>query len=241
MGFDRLIHRGPKNCSKLEKFADVALYFPRVMWASRDITIYTATDGKSPQIASKNARSYANFLESVDNGNPLSTLIMIVAGIFFAVSSILALPFLGVGIACKKIALEKDPQSKKYHEMFERLVYLIPQNERYARRLSVFKEINLKNIQKDIERIENGLKNTIVPQCTPDVQALVQQQRDELLEIQKSYHLQRDNLIQEVASIDGFLSHIHQEMMDIFSRIKPQLTDEPQLPYEPKVIAKIRN
>ena len=114
MSIQGLMQKGLQNCSKLEKAADILLVFPRVIWLKRNINVIVS--GNDSQI---NDRKASSVLTSKgwhqDNyGLPL----------VLVVGSIIATPFLAIGLALKKISFANNEKSKSYHQLIENQIKL---------------------------------------------------------------------------------------------------------------------
>lgn len=121
MGIQGLLQKGEKNCSNLEKGADAILIFPRFMWRSREVKMITQADKK--EIINSRSLSFTNIMNDIRMDCALKapdgsyTVLFFSMAIFYVLGSVLASPLLALGLACKKIALVKDPKAHTYHKL----------------------------------------------------------------------------------------------------------------------------
>lgn len=112
MALDCWLQSGRAGCSKLEKFADAVLCIPGVVWGGRKITLDLQQEQYNA--VSDLAISWLNARPEVPDA-----LGLVVGGwgIVFIAFSIVALPFLAVGLIFKKIALMRDDSAQRYHQL----------------------------------------------------------------------------------------------------------------------------
>jgi hypothetical protein len=90
--------------------------------AGRSVKVLKGEGGDS-LINDKESNSFSNFL---GNGRSGPFIGFVVCGLTYIVGSIAAIPFLGIGLICKEIALKKDPDARNY----QRLIQVAPQDQK---------------------------------------------------------------------------------------------------------------
>lgn len=105
MSIQGLMQKGMVNRSCLEKTADVLLAFPRKVWLNREVVI--KVKGTESNVSIKKSNSLS---KNITDGEQ---------GIGLGLVSIIASPFLAVGLILKKIAISLDPMAKNYHRLVE--------------------------------------------------------------------------------------------------------------------------
>lgn len=127
MSIKGLLTSGSDHRGTLEKVADNILSYPRAMWRGKKISI--VENGANYQInkldEKKRNRSIneciGNGFCHLAHGLGGGVEIILLATSWLA-TSILSLPFLGVGLALKKIALATDNEANNYHKFVEKVL-----------------------------------------------------------------------------------------------------------------------
>lgn len=220
MSVQGLMQKGKVGCSKLEYVADKILAFPRAMWLGREITVQTGSN--IPLTYDQKASSFANLLgppekEEKRQFNYFESLIQIIGAVVFAGLSIVASPFLAVGLICKKIALENDPKANAYHQLIEESSKEIELQRQKTKLENQFLDVEDKTLR---EHNLWHVKLTVNDSDTPRVKEVKERRQKLLAERLLSLTRQEVTLRQEIDAIEKQLEPIHKRVQAAFDAFK---------------------
>lgn len=123
---------GAENCSRLEKFADALLAFPKAMWGDKSITHIN-----HGRFEVKDSFSFKSWL-----GDRASYPGESLAVLAYVVGSIIAAPLLALGLLFKELALRNET-AQKYHSKIGEAASLMIEEKSVEKQLSeCSREIN---------------------------------------------------------------------------------------------------
>lgn len=121
MSLNGLVNSGRPNCGVIEKMADAVLAFPKGIWFGKKVTI----EKSGNQYVAKHEK-HQNFTSGVGKAMvgvsgiyPLSCVFQLMIGVVYAGACVAASPFLGLGLALKKLALKTDKAANIYKTLVE--------------------------------------------------------------------------------------------------------------------------
>lgn len=118
MSLQGLLQKGSDNCSTLEGISDAFLALPRNLWLGKEVKVIK--DAHVAQIVKANSFLNSKWLKNGDDAYTLETFrVTFITGPLFLAISLIALPFLGIGVILKKSAIGIDPKAKNYHDLIE--------------------------------------------------------------------------------------------------------------------------
>lgn len=221
-----LLQEGTKECSMLEKIADAILAFPRALWKGRTITV--VEKGAECVIKDKETNSLASWVKSgwEESGRNISVALMsLIGSIVLVAGSIIAAPFLAVGLACKKIALLKNPGANDYHELIEAASSEAPL--KYEKEILAARK---RYVDKQIQEIDKQLGSLKAPpEATQAVKKLITDQRASLESRKESLVKYSDQLAEEIKTTEKEWKPLHDKVVVIFAKFKSS-NPSPQQP-----------
>jgi len=151
----QLMIPGSSEAGCLEQTADVCLVLPRILWGGKSVKLVENNGAWNPSYDDEENCTTCIFLR-MDwcVGNPIAIPIFIA---FYATSAIVAAPLLGVGLALKNFALNRDERASLYSELA--VCYLTRDDSTYddSNRLNL--EKHLAEFPKDNKELENLVIN----------------------------------------------------------------------------------
>jgi hypothetical protein len=207
MSIQGLLQKGTSDCSFLEKTADVLLAFPRVLWLDRYITVKTGESSTPSFDVGADRDQYSAWRYAGPN------LVALVA-------YILAVPFLVVGLACKKIALLSDSKANSYHNIIE-----LASEDTVLLRKKEELEKQHDNLKKLIDENDARLKDLVTPpqNSTEVVINLIKNERTSLESANQRLEIAILECTQKITDIENKWKPVHQKVEIEFNRFKSRM------------------
>jgi hypothetical protein len=215
MSIQSLMQKGAETRSLLEKASDAILAFPRGMWLNRSIQVITT--GEQPKTIDKDGKSFMSFFPSLYEGSPdeATKLVALFSGVVFAAASIIATPFLAVGLTCKKIALMRDKKANQYNKLVESAI----KDQELVRKKAKM-DSSLEKIQNDLDALGLDKLPEIDPEGTTLAEKSMRLERKRLLSMQKKLQAEKEALMENAAPLRAQIEQTHKKVEELFKQYK---------------------